>query len=300
MTVTVETIKDDERLGTKYELWDDIPEEFRKGAARIAAFQCLAELVGVLPFSEWIDRVPDFTRKQMLIAKVQDEVGHGHVMARVAEDLGISREQILREFVDGKSKLLNVFHFGFESWAEIGPAALLMNSAAIVQFQSLDKGNYLPYARALKKIEKEEAFHYHHAIDLTHETLTVGSPRQRTQVQEAFDTWMPRLLAYFGPPDSDTVTENKMYQLGLKVDSNDDLRKRWLDRIISTFQELGVETSHIVSKDEDGVWSYPDVDWEEMRVLLSEGGPRYEDWKAMVADSLERNEGYRSRFSVRS
>ena len=134
-------VVEDSRLSTKYELWSDMPDGYREGVARVAAFQSLAEVVGVLPFAEWMDRVPDYSRKQMYIAKIQDEVGHGHIMARVAEDLGIPREKILSDFVEGRTKLLNIFHYGFHSWEEIGIAALLMNSSAIVQFQSLDKGH---------------------------------------------------------------------------------------------------------------------------------------------------------------
>ena len=168
---------DSERLSTKYELWSEMPDGYREGIARVASFQSLAEVVGVLPFSDWMGRVPDFARKQMFIAKIQDEVGHGHITARVAEDLGVPREKILTDFVEGRTKLLNIFHFGFETWEEIGIAALLMNSSAIVQFQSLDKGTYLPYVRALKKIEKEEGFHYHHALDLTHRLCRLNTAK---------------------------------------------------------------------------------------------------------------------------
>ena len=286
---------EDGRLAVKYELWDDMTDQYRRYAARIAAFQTLAEVVGALPFSEWVDRVPTFHRKQMLVAKIQDEVGHGHVMARVAEDLGLSREQVIEDFLDGKTKLLSIFHYGFDAWEEIGPAALLMNSAAIVQFQSLEQGTYLPYARALRKIEKEESFHYHHALDLTHEVLTTGTPEQRAIVQDAFEVWLPRMLAYFGPPDSDTVVDNTMYKLGLKVDSNDTLRQRWLAKIIPVFEQLGVEVPHdLVHLDEDrGEWVYATPDWAETNAMIQQGGPRAADWEAMLRDSFSRNAPYK-------
>jgi ring-1,2-phenylacetyl-CoA epoxidase subunit PaaA len=295
MAGTTPTVEADPRLARRYELWDDVPDGYRAAAARIASFQCLAELVGVLPFAEWVPRAPDYSRKQMLIAKVQDEVGHGQVTARVAEDLGISREQILVDFVQGRTKLLNIFHYGFDTWEEIGPAALLMNSSAIVQFQALDRGTYLPYARALRKIEKEESFHYHHALDHTHQTLTLGNSRQKQLVQDAFDTWLPRLLAYFGPSDSATCAQNPMYLFGLKVESNDNLRQAWLSKIVPVFRKLGVHVDPgLVSWDEEaGVWNYQAPDWGEIKLVLSNGGPRYEDWRSKVADSLERNGVYR-------
>lgn len=285
----------DPRLATRYEPWDELSDEYRAAAAKVASFQALAEFVGALLFEEWIPRVPDYVRKQMLVAKVQDEVGHGHVMARVAEDLGVSRERILEDFAAGKTRLLNIFHYGFESWEEIGPSALLQNSSAIVQFQSLDQGTYLPYSRALKKIEKEEGFHYHHALDLSHQIMTEGTPEQRRRAQESIDTWFPRLLAYFGPPDSDTCQHNTGYRLGLKVDSNDALRQRWIAKIVPVLQELGFHVSpDLVRFDEEsGTWWYAPPDWDGVKKLLHEGGPRYADWVKSIQGSLARNEKYR-------
>lgn len=293
-TEAVETASD-ERLARKFERWDQMTDEYRSTAARIAAFQSIAELVGVLPFADWVDRAPDMVRKQMLVAKIQDEVGHGHVMARVAEDLGHPRERILGDFAAGRTKLLNIFHYRFETWEEIGPGALLMNSAAIVQFQSLDQGTYLPYARALKKIEKEEGFHYHHALDLTHQLMIEGSASQRQLVQRGFETWFPRLLAYFGPSDTDAIHENRAYQMGLKVDSNDALRQRWIARMVPVFQGLGVHVdpalaSYDESKDQ---WNHVDIDWQVISTLLREGGPMYQQWVKHIASSLERNAAYR-------
>ncbi|MGK2956222.1 MAG: Phenylacetic acid catabolic protein [Solirubrobacterales bacterium] len=295
MTTVTESNALDDRLAVKYERWDDMSDGYRALAARVASFQALAELVGVLPFTDWIRRAPDFVRKQMLVAKIQDEVGHGHVMARVAEDLGVPREKILQDFVDGKTKLLNIFHYDFETWEEIGPAALLMNSSAIVQFQSLDRGTYLPYARALKKIEKEEGFHYHHALDLTHQVLREGNAVQRERVQTAFDTWFPRLLAYFGPPDTDTYETNAAYRAGIKVDSNDALRQRWIAKVIPVFQELGVHVDEsLASFDvEADEWRYRAPDWNEVKDMLTHGGPTYQRWVSSIAGSLERNERYR-------
>lgn len=284
-----------DRLEPKREAYSEMSDEYRATARRIAEFQTLAELVGVLPYAEWVDRVPDYQRKQMLIAKIQDEVGHGHVTARVAEDLGGSREQVLIDFAEGRSKLLNIFHYRIESWEAVGPAAILQNSAAIVQFQSLKQGTYLPYARALKKIEKEESFHYHHAMDLIHEIMTNGTEEQRHLAQESFETWFPRLLAYFGPPDSDRIEDNPAWQMGLKVDSNDELRQRWVDRILPAVQDLGIKIDpELAWYDEDEEhWRFPETEWDEVKTVLKEGGPAYRDWVEHVRASLDRNELYR-------
>ena len=185
----------------------------------------------------------------------------------------------------GRSKLLNVFHFGFETWEELGPAALLMNSAEIVQFRSLDRGTYRPYARALRKIEQEESFHYHHALDLTHQTMTYGIHDQRLLVQNAFDTWLPRVLAYFGPPDPDAHTK-PVYRFGTKVDLNEDLRQSRLAKIIPTFEDLGVyvDPASAHYAEDAQTWTHAPIDWVEVRRLLNEGGPRAQDWRPGGAD----------------
>lgn len=294
-TILARRNETDPRLARKYERWDDLPEGYAEAAARIVSFQALGETVGVLPFWEWVDKAPDFVRKQMLMAKIQDEVGHAHVTTRVAEDLGVPRERIIADYLEGRTKLLNVFHYGFETWEEIGPAALLMNSGAIVQFQALDRGTYLPYARALRKIEKEESFHFHHALDMTHQTMAYGTAGQRALVQQAFETWFPRVVAYFGPSDPN-FADNPLYKFGLKVERNDALRQLWLAKIIPVFTQLGlyVDPKLVRFDAETDEWVYPAPNWPEVKHVIIQGGPRTEDWRAMIARSMERNTSYRA------
>jgi ring-1,2-phenylacetyl-CoA epoxidase subunit PaaA len=284
----------DTRLATRYERWDDLPDGYAEAAARIASFQALGEIVGVLPFWEWIDRVPDYTRKQMLIAKVQDEVGHGQVTARVAEDLGVPRERIIDDFLEGRAKLLNVFHYGFETWEELGPAALVMNTGAIVQFKALEKGTYLPYSRAVRKIQAEESFHFQHAYDMTHQTMVHGTPEQRERVHQAVETWLPRMIAYFGPSDPG-YRDNPLYRFGLKVESNDSLRQAWLSKLIPVLRGIGihVDPSLVDFDEETGQWTYAPPDWADVKRVLHAGGPRYDEWRSRIADSIERNARYR-------
>jgi ring-1,2-phenylacetyl-CoA epoxidase subunit PaaA len=295
-TATPTETTEDQRLARRYERWDEMSDEYRDGVVRITTFQALAELVGVLPFAAWLDRAPSLARKQMLMAKVQDEVGHGHVTARVAEDLGYDRSRILRDYVEGRTKVLNVFHYDFLTWEEIGPAALLMNSAAIVQFQSLARGTYLPYARALKKIEREESFHYHHAIDLTDETMVHGDARQRALARDAVETWMPRMLAYFGPPDGQKIHENRLYRLGIKVDSNDHLREAWLTKIVPVLERLGVgPRPELVRRDEsEGRWVYPTPDWKAVKHVIDGNGPASRARVDAIRGALHKNAAYRA------
>jgi ring-1,2-phenylacetyl-CoA epoxidase subunit PaaA len=277
-----------------YELWDPMPDEVREGARRFATVQALNEMVGVLQYVEWLDRTPSHTRRQMLMAKIQDEVGHGHVVARVAEDLGMPRERILVDYLEGRTKLHNIFHYSFATWEELGPGLLLTNSAAIMQFQSLAKGVYLPYSRALRKVEREESFHYQHALDLTHEILTHGDAEQRRRVQDGFELWLPRILAYLGPPDTDTLPDNPMWQIGMKPDGNDAVRQAWLTKIIPVFRKLGVHVDPaLVHQTPSGEWQFAMPDWAATKKVIANGGPssqRRLDWVRRV---LDRNARYR-------
>lgn len=278
----------------RYELWDPMPDEVREGARRFATVQALNELVGVLPFAEWLDRAPSWTRRQMLMAKIQDEVGHGHVAARVAEDLGMPRERILVDYLEGRSKVHNIFHYSFASWEEFGPGLLLMNSAAIFQFRSLMKGVYLPYGRALRKIEREESFHYQHALDLTHEVLTHGDADQRRRVQEGFELWLPRVLAYLGPPDTETLHANRMHQIGLKPDGNDEVRQAWLSKIIPVFEKLGVQVDPALARQTpSGAWEFAMPDWAEVKKVVAGGGPASQRRLDRVRAALDHNARYR-------
>ncbi|MFJ4184311.1 Phenylacetic acid catabolic protein [Kitasatospora sp. NPDC089509] len=273
-----------------YELNDPMPSEVRAGARRFASVQALNELVGVLPFAAWLNRAPSLSRKQMLMAKIQDEVGHGHVAARVAQDLGAGWESILRDYVEGRAKVHNIFHYDFESWEEFGPGLLLMNSAAIVQFQSLGRGVYLPYARALRKIEREESFHYQHALDMTHEVLHSGDTAQRRRAQDAFEVWMRRVLAYFGPPDTDTLATNPMHVAGLKPHGNDELRQQWLGRIVPVCRGLGMHVDpDLVREASPGHWEFDMPDWTDVKRVIAGGGPASEQRLAWIRGVLERN-----------
>jgi ring-1,2-phenylacetyl-CoA epoxidase subunit PaaA len=163
-----------------------------------------------------------------------------------------------------------------------------------VQFQSLRHGTYLPYARAVKKIEKEEGFHYHHALDLTHQTMTEGDSRSRSLVQSAFDAWFPRVLAYFGPPDTIEHKRNPVYQMGLKVHSNSELRARWVAKIVPIFDGLGVRIDPaLATVDDDGTWVAAPLDWDSVYAIIKRGGPRRQDWIEAISESVQRNDEYR-------
>lgn len=262
------------QAGGKVEAQDEMPDAYRQDILRIASQQAIAEIVGAEMFAEWVDAAPTLERKAMLLAKIQDEIGHGHVNMRVCEDLGRSREQIMEDYLDGRIHLLNTFHYEFQSWPEIATARVLMTGAALVQFQSLVNGSYQPYVRALKKILKEESFHYHEAVDLTLMLLVHGSAEQRRELQQGIDLWYPRVLAYFGPSDKQSVHSERMLGYRLKVHTNDDMRQHWLSKVVPLVRSMGLSIpDEELVQVAPGVWSYTQPEWSEVKAVIKGGGP---------------------------
>ena len=232
----------------------------------------------------------------MLMAKIQDEVGHAHVTARVAEDLGVTREQIITDYLEGRTKLLNVFHYGFDTWEEIGPAALLMNSGAIVQFQALDREH--PALRACPA-EDREGRKLPLPPRARHDSPDDGVRDRRTASSGAagFRNLVPAHSRLPRAPADPNFEDNPMYKFGLKVEPNDVLRQAWLTKIIPIFVQLSVHVDpELVRFDaETDQWVYAPPDWAEIKRVLIEGGPRAGQWRAMIARSMERNVSYRER-----
>lgn len=248
---------------------DPMPEQYRLEVTRLVGFQALAEIVGATLFSEWLDRVPGLEAKLILTAKCQDEMGHAQVLMRVVEDLGLDRDRIIEDYLEGRAKLLNIFHYRAESWPEMAIAALLQNSAAIVQFQSLVRGSYQPYVRALRKIMREESFHYHRSMHLTRVLYRDGTHEHRRQVEEGLAKWLPLVLAYFGPRDrANPRLDSLRYRV--KVDLNDDLRERWLDRMVPVIESTGlVIPDPRLGRREEGHWDFTEPDWVEMKRVVA-------------------------------
>lgn len=265
---------------------DPMPEEYRSQASRIIGFQCLAEIVGGMMFAEWIPRTPSLLRKMMITAKVQDEFGHAHYLLRICEDLGLGRQQIIDDYLSGKSKLLNFFHYRIENWYEWPISAFISNSGALVQFESLVKGSFLPYSRALKRILKEESFHYHQARDLT-ALLCKQGPQHRQQMQAALEKWWMPTVAYFGPPDISSPHTQQTTRWRLKIDSNDALRQKWLTRLVPTLQSFGLEIpdNQLRWDEKTHSWTYTQADWNEVKRIINGNGPASLHWRNTVAQS---------------
>src|SRR5205823_2049444 len=185
--------------GEKIEAGEWMPDEYRLAAMKFIEMHANSEVMGALPEREWIPRAPTLKRKLSLTAKVQDEVGHGQILYRVAEDLGKSREQMFDDLVNGRTKFHNVFHYPTYTWGDVAVIGWLIDSAALVTQKALLESSYAPYVRAMRRICAEESLHLRHGEDITLE-LVSGSEAQRQMFQEAVNRWWQPIMHFYGPP----------------------------------------------------------------------------------------------------
>jgi ring-1,2-phenylacetyl-CoA epoxidase subunit PaaA len=259
--------------GEKIEPGDWMPSEYRKQLIRMIEQHAHSEIVGALPEGTWITRAPNFKRKLALIAKVQDEVGHGQLLYSAAETLGKTREEMLNDLLSGKSKYSNIFNYPAETWADIAVIGFLVDGAAIVNQTINSKGSYGPYCRALERICYEESFHLKQGHDNV-VYLATGSKVQRDMLQAAINRWYRPLLHFFGPTDKQSAHSEKLMKWKVKVASNDDMRNQFLDMYVPKILELGITfPDPNLRKNADGVWEFSDPDWEEFKRVISGDGP---------------------------
>lgn len=276
------TVEDPEKLqkfedriarGEKIEPGDWMPVEYRKQLIRMIEQHAHSEIVGALPEGTWITRAPNFRRKLALIAKVQDEIGHGQLLYSAAETLGKTREQMLDDLLNGKSKYSNVFNYPANSWADIAVIGFLVDGAAIVNQVINSKGSYGPYCRALERICYEESFHLKQGHDNV-VYLATGTKHQRTILQDAINRWYRPLLHFFGPPDKMSAHSEKLMKWKVKLASNDDMRNQFLDQYVPKILELGLTfPDPNLRKNNDGIWEFSDPDWDEFKRVINGGGP---------------------------
>lgn len=219
---------------------DWMPQNYRIGMLRMCEHHANSEIVGALPEGEWITRAPSLKRKLSLIAKVQDEVGHGQMLYRVSQDLGKPRDAMLRDLCTGKTKYHNVFNYPAPTWADVAAIQWLVDGAAIMNQKTLADGSYGPYVRTMKRINMEEAFHFKVGEDSVL-TLMSGTARQKQMMQEAFDRWWNPCLMFFGPPDKESVKTGPFMMWRIKTATNDELRQKFVDRFAPAALDLGLE-----------------------------------------------------------
>ena len=259
--------------GDKIEPKDWMPKEYRKQLIRMIEQHAHSEIIGALPEGTWITRAPRFRRKLALMAKVQDEVGHAQLLYSAAETLGKTREEMINDLINGKSKYSNVFNYPAKTWADTAVIGWLIDAAAIVNQLANSKGSYGPYCRALERICYEESFHLKQGHDNS-VYLATGTPTQREMVQDALNRWWKPVIHFFGPPDSQSVHSEKLIKWKVKMMTNDQMRNQFFDMYVPKIRELGLTIPDPeLKRNDDGTWNYSDPDWNEFKNVINGNGP---------------------------
>ena len=258
----------------KIEPNDWMPEAYRRTLVRQISQHAHSEIVGMLPEGNWITRAPSLRRKVALLAKVQDEAGHGLYLYAAAETLDISREEMIEQLLSGKAKYSSIFNYPTLSWADIGAIGWLVDGAAIMNQIPLCRCSYGPYARAMIRICKEESFHQRQGYEIML-TLSRGTPEQKAMAQDALNRWWWPCLMMFGPPDSESQHSDQSTRWKIKRFSNDDLRQKFIDATVPQAHYLGltIPDKKLAFDEASGHWKIGLIDWTEFKRVLSGGGP---------------------------
>ena len=230
-----ELLADDGRVEPR----DWMPDAYRRTLIRQIAQHAHSEIIGMQPEGNWITRAPSLRRKAILMAKVQDEAGHGLYLYAAAETLGVDRDDLLDQLHTGRQKYSSIFNYPTLTWADVGAIGWLVDGAAIVNQVPLCRCSYGPYARAMVRVCKEESFHQRQGFEILH-TLSHGTPAQHAMAQDAVDRWWWPSLMMFGPPDDDSPNSAQSMAWGIKRFSNDDLRQRFVDMTVPQAEVLGL------------------------------------------------------------
>ena len=258
----------------KIEPRDWMPDAYRKTLVRQISQHAHSEIVGQLPEGNWITRAPSLRRKAILLAKVQDEAGHGLYLYSAAETLGVSREELIDQLHSGKAKYSSIFNYPTLTWADIGAIGWLVDSAAIINQIPLCRCSYGPYARAMVRICKEESFHQRQGYELLM-TLCRGSDEQKAMAQDAVNRWWWPALMMFGPSDADSTHSAQSMQWKIKRFSNDDLRQKFVDQSVPQAEYLGITLPDPDLKwnEERGHYDFGEINWEEFFQVIAGNGP---------------------------
>ena len=260
--------------GESIEPKDWMPERYRKQLTRMMSQHAHSEIVGMLPEGNWITRAPTLRRKMALIAKVQDEAGHGLYIYCGTETLGVDRRELVEQLLDGRAKYSSIFNYPTLSWADMGVIGWFVDGAAIVNQTVLAKASYGPYARAMVRICKEENFHKRQGYEIC-ATLAAGTPAQKAMIQDAVNRfWWPSLMM-FGPSDTDSPNSAELLKWRVKRKTNDELRQRFVNLTIPQAQAIGVTLPdpdlHYDEASEN--WIIGEIDWDEFYRVIKGNGP---------------------------
>ncbi len=253
---------------------DWMPEAYRKTLTRQISQHAHSEIVGMLPEGNWITRAPSLRRKAALLAKVQDECGHGLYLYAAAETLGTAREELVDQLLSGRAKYSSIFNYPTLTWADIGAIGWLVDGAAIMNQIPLCRCSYGPYARAMIRVCKEESFHQRQGYEIM-VTLARGTPEQKAMAQDALNRWWWPCLMMFGPPDGDSQHSDTSTKWKIKRFSNDELRQKFVDATVpqAQFIDLTLPDPDLKLNAETGHWDYGTIDWSEFKQVLAGNGP---------------------------
>lgn len=258
----------------KIEPNDPMPEGYRRTLVRQIGQHAHSEIVGMLPEGNWITRAPSLRRKAALLAKVQDEGGHGLYLYSAAETLGVSREQMTEELLAGKAKYSSIFNYPTLTWADIGAIGWLVDGAAIMNQIPLCRCSYGPYARAMIRVCKEESFHQRQGYEIMM-TLAQGTPEQKELAQDALNRWWWPSLMMFGPHDTESQHGDQSMKWKIKRFTNDELRQKFVDATVpqGTYLGLTFPDPELKWNEERGAYDFGAIDWDEFWRVVKGGGP---------------------------
>jgi ring-1,2-phenylacetyl-CoA epoxidase subunit PaaA len=253
---------------------DWMPDGYRKTLIRQIAQHAHSEIIGMQPEGNWLTRAPSLKRKAILMAKVQDEAGHGLYLYSAAETLGVDRDELLDLLHTGKQKYSTIFNYPTLAWADVGAIGWLVDGAAITNQVPLCRCSYGPYARAMVRICKEESFHQRQGFEILH-TLSHGTPAQHAMAQDAVDRWWWPSLMMFGPPDAESAHSAQSTAWGIKRHPNDELRQRFVDMCVPQAEVLGLNLPDpdLRWNEERGHYDFGPIDWEEFKRVVRGDGP---------------------------
>ena len=283
MIKSEETLDDPEKLasfqaridaGDKIEPKEWMPEGYRKTLIRQIGQHAHSEIVGQLPEGNWITRAPTLERKAILLAKVQDEAGHGLYLYCAAETLGVTRDEMTEMLLDGRMKYSSIFNYPTLTWADMGAVGWLVDGAAIMNQVPLQRTSFGPYSRAMVRICKEESFHQRQGFDIMMK-MCKGTEAQKNMAQDALNRmWFPSLMM-FGPSDKDSTHSVQSMSWKIKMNTNDELRQKFVDQTVPQAEYLGLKVPDetLAWNEEKGGYDFAEPDWDEFFEVLQGNGP---------------------------
>jgi ring-1,2-phenylacetyl-CoA epoxidase subunit PaaA len=284
--------------GEHIEAKDYMPEGYRKHLIRQISQHAHSEVIGMQPEGNWITRAPSLRAKQILLAKIQDEGGHGLYLYSAAETLGISRVELIEQLHSGKAKYSNIFNYPALNWADIGAIGWLVDGAAIVNQVSLQRTSYGPYSRAMVRICKEESFHQRQGYEIMAKMMA-GTKEQREMAQDAMNRWWWPALMMFGPHDTDSPRSSDAVKWKIKRETNDELRQKFIDKTIPQAELIGLKVPDPEAKWNEQTKHYDigKINWDEFHRVINGNGPcnkqrldhhiRYHEEGAWVREAAE-------------